>query len=74
MRMHQKTCRHRNHGGSERRLEGHHITSVRCFREASSAELSDAHREGNFVLLYRQCHVRAEHGLIGFEAGIAHTH
>ncbi|PSP76609.1 hypothetical protein BRC86_01055 [Halobacteriales archaeon QS_3_64_16] len=45
---------------------------MRCFRETSSAELSDAHREGNLMLLCRGCHVRAEHGLIEFEAGIAH--
>ena len=64
-----EVCRHCEHDGSERRLEVHHILSVRSFREADDAAVEDAHDEPNLVLC-RRCHGRAERGLIAFESGI----
>jgi 5-methylcytosine-specific restriction endonuclease McrA len=53
-----QVCQHCGHDGSDDRLEVHHIIPVREFREASKANLSDAHQLDNLVVLCQRCHPR----------------
>lgn len=63
-------CQHCGHDGSDRRLEVHHIISVREFRESSTTDVAEAHDLTNLVTLCRRCHPKADHGKLGFESGI----
>ncbi|MFQ3318854.1 MAG: 5-methylcytosine-specific restriction endonuclease McrA [Natronomonas sp.] len=65
-----EVCQHCADDGSEYRLEVHHIIPVREFREASTADVSDAHDLANLVTLCKRCHPRADHGRLGFKSGI----
>nr|WP_280177996.1 NUMOD3 domain-containing DNA-binding protein [Halorussus marinus] len=67
IRERDKECQHCGHGGSDRRLEVHHIVPVRVFRSADELAIEDAHRAENLVLLCNRCHPRADHGAIEFE-------
>jgi hypothetical protein len=68
VRKRDERCRNCDHGGSERRLEVHHIVPVRLFDQAEDRNLSEVHALGNLVLLCRQCHLKAENGEIEFES------
>jgi len=70
VRERDEVCQHCGHGGSEHRLEVHHIVPVRVFRSAEHLEIEDAHDEQNLVLLCNRCHGKADHGKIEFDAPI----
>lgn len=57
-------CQHCGHDGSESRLEVHHITPVRRFREDPEKDLREAHELENLVLLCRRCHGKVEYDQI----------
>lgn len=64
------TCAHCSHDGTEYRLEVHHIVPVRLFDRSPSHDLSDAHVQGNLVVLCKRCHAKAEHGDVSFEPSL----
>lgn len=72
VRERDEVCQQCGHDGSDRILDVHHIIPVRCFRDADSVSLEDAHHLENLVLLCRSCHADAECGRIEFESGIEH--
>lgn len=57
-------CQYCGEDGSNARLEVHHITPLRFYRESETHTLADGNDESNLVLLCRRCHGRAEHGSI----------
>lgn len=66
-----RICQKCGNNGSDRRLHVHHIVPVRAFRAAEDFELEDAHDLDNLVVLCSRCHVRADHGIVEFEHGLA---
>ncbi|WP_115865463.1 NUMOD3 domain-containing DNA-binding protein [Halorussus litoreus] len=70
VRERDEVCQHCGHGGSDYRLEVHHVVPVRIFRQAAHLEVGDAHDERNLVLLCNRCHSKADHGNIKFDAPI----
>jgi 5-methylcytosine-specific restriction endonuclease McrA len=71
IRERDEVCQHCGHDGSEYRLEVHHITPVRLFRESDDHDVIEAHNPDNLVLLCNRCHGKADHGLLGLETGTA---
>lgn len=69
-RVHERdgVCQFCEHNGEDQRLEVHHIVPVRLFKQAEEVTVAEAHKLGNFVLLCRKCHHRAEAGKIEFES------
>ncbi|GAB3418250.1 hypothetical protein GCM10027435_17980 [Haloparvum alkalitolerans] len=63
-------CANCGHDGDEYRLEVHHIVPVRLFDRSDTHQLSDAHVQGNLVVLCKRCHARAEHGDLSFEPSL----
>ena len=57
-------CRNCGDDGSNLRLEVHHITPLRFFRESVDHSLDDGNDPSNLILLCKRCHGLAEHGSI----------
>lgn len=73
VRERDEVCQECGDDGTDTYLDVHHIVPVRKFHESDSADIADAHDEGNLVLLCRSCHARAELGQIEFESTLEHS-
>lgn len=57
-------CQYCGEDGSNLRLEVHHITPLRFFRNSAAHSLDDGNEYSNLILLCKRCHGLAEHGSI----------
>lgn len=64
IRERDRVCQNCGEDGSNLRLEVHHITPLRFFRESENHSLEDGNEHSNLVLLCKRCHGLAEHGSI----------